>query len=102
MDILRTMIVIQNPDGSLEIDCDMKGQVFYHAGRKMSRKEWMRKFRPQCKLKRVHMIAANSGTHETPTNKQSIKPCAECEYKKGTVKCLSCWFGSGSNNFKPA
>ena len=33
--------------------------------------------------------------------KQSAKPCSECKYRTGTVKCLSCFFNSGSYNFEP-
>jgi len=85
MDILRTMTVIQHPDGQVEMDRDMKGRWFKHSGENMSRSEWMHRFRPRCKLRRVYVIAADSGTGEHFSQQRHAaspkrKPCPYYKY----------------------
>ena len=107
MDILRTMTVIQHPDGQVEMDRDMKGRWFKHSGENMSRSEWMHRFRPRCKLRRVHVIAADSGAGEHISQQRHAaspkgKPCPTCNGERVVINTRkwsakeTCWACGGS------
>jgi hypothetical protein len=57
--ILRKMIVIQHPDGTLEMDRDMSGRWFHGSSceKRISRNEWMKIYRRNCVLRTVYVIA---------------------------------------------
>ena len=53
---MQTMVVIEHPDGTLEMDRDMSGRWFHHSDKNFSRTQWMKLFRPKCKLRKVYIV----------------------------------------------